>query len=310
MDKELKTIDLRRILALDPSIDEHEIGSDFVLGEGSGRIADSNTKLLEMLRYPIRFDGYIIFFLRKGHMKADINLKTYDIRENSILISVPGNIIKVYDIREESPKDNNICFALISREFMSSIRVDFQKVYQDSLRMLDNPCFQLNPAQTAIAGEYATLAKSIIDSPIQNKREIMGGLLSSFIFMAMDIWKGQAEQMLGSETDKNTPRINILLERFLALVSEYHTSERGMAFYAEKLYLTPKYLSKLIKCASGRSGPEWIDDYVILEAKNLLKYSDLSIKEIVYHLHFPNQSVFYKFFKAHTGQTPSEYRKG
>ena len=62
--------------------------------------------------------------------------------------------------------------------------------------------------------------------------------------------------------------------------------------------------------ASGRSAPEWIDSFVILEAKNLLKYSEKSIKEIVFALHFPNQSVFYKFFKAHTGLTPSEYRKG
>jgi AraC-like DNA-binding protein len=81
-----------------------------------------------------------------------------------------------------------------------------------------------------------------------------------------------------------------------------------MAFYADKLCLTPKYLSTLIKQASGRSAPDWIDDFVILEAKNLLKYTGLAIKEIVYKLHFPNQSVFFKFFKAHTGLTPSEYR--
>jgi AraC-like DNA-binding protein len=83
-----------------------------------------------------------------------------------------------------------------------------------------------------------------------------------------------------------------------------------MAFYADKLCLTPKYLSKLIKQASGKSAPEWIDNFVILEAKNLLKYTNLAIKEIVFQLHFPNQSVFYKFFKAHTGMTPSEYRNG
>jgi AraC-like DNA-binding protein len=83
---------------------------------------------------------------------------------------------------------------------------------------------------------------------------------------------------------------------------------RNVGFYADKLCLTPKYLSKLIKTTSGKSAPEWIDSYVILEAKNLLKYSDIAIKEIVYRLNFPNQSVFYKFFKARTGMTPSEYR--
>jgi AraC-like DNA-binding protein len=100
----------------------------------------------------------------------------------------------------------------------------------------------------------------------------------------------------------------MIFEHFLQLVSEYHTKERNMAFYAERLCLTPKYLSKLVKNVSGRSAPDWIDSFVILEAKNMLRYSDASIKEIVYNLNFPNQSVFYKFFKANTGMTPSEYR--
>ena len=67
-------------------------------------------------------------------------------------------------------------------------------------------------------------------------------------------------------------------------------------------------MSKLIKTATGKSAPEWIDAYVILEAKNLLKYSSDNIKQIVFKLNFPNQSVFYKFFKSRTGMTPSEYR--
>ena len=82
-----------------------------------------------------------------------------------------------------------------------------------------------------------------------------------------------------------------------------------MQFYADKLHLTPKYLSKIIKEASGRSGPDWIDEYVILEAKNLLRYSKMTIKEIVFALNFPNASVFHKYFKAHTGLTPTDYRR-
>ena len=99
-----------------------------------------------------------------------------------------------------------------------------------------------------------------------------------------------------------------VVTKFLSLVSEYHVSERTVIFYADKMCLTPKYLSKLIKNATGRSAPEWIDSFVILEAKSMLKYSPMPIKEIVSRLNFPNQSVFHKFFKAHTGMTPNEYR--
>ena len=111
------------------------------------------------------------------------------------------------------------------------------------------------------------------------------------------------------DADKAVPsRVRVVFEQFIKLVSEYHTQYRNVGFYADKLCLTPKYLSRIIKDATGRSAPDWIDAYVILEAKNLLKYSGDAIKEIVYKLNFPNQSVFYKFFKARTGMTPSEYR--
>ena len=100
----------------------------------------------------------------------------------------------------------------------------------------------------------------------------------------------------------------MVFDQFIKLVSQNYTVHRNVGFYADKLCLTPKYLSKLIRDTSGRSAPDWIDSYVVLEAKNLLKYSNATIKEIVYTLNFPNQSVFYKFFKARTGMTPTEYR--
>jgi AraC-like DNA-binding protein len=100
----------------------------------------------------------------------------------------------------------------------------------------------------------------------------------------------------------------VLADRFVNLVSEYFAQYRNVGFYADKLCMTPKYLSRVVREVTGRSAPEWIDSYVILEAKNLLKYSGLPIKEVVFKLNFPNQSVFYKFFKARTGMTPSEYR--
>ena len=310
MEDNLQTINLKQIRSLEPIVDEYGIGDDFILGEASGERVQQNETLLKMLRYPIRFDGYIIFFLKKGHLRADVNLNTYDIVEHSLLISVPGNIIRVADYREERVKDIELTFVLISREFMSGIRIDFLKVFQDSMKLLDNPCIQLDDFQIDIADDYFKLARKIISSPLSKKREIIGSLLTSLTYMSADILARRIDDARRMGKEKNSARLNLVFEQFIALVNEYHNSERGMAFYAEKMCLTPKYLSKLIKQASGRSAPEWIDSFVILEAKNMLKYSGMTIKEIVYKLHFPNQSVFYKFFKAHTGMTPSEYRNG
>ena len=305
-----RTIDLQWIKALSPVIEEHCIGDDFIIGEVSGKRMEQSETILRTLQYPVRFDGFIIFYLKKGHFTVDVNLKTYEVRERSLMILVPGNIIKVSHYNEASIGETQLIFILISKEFMSGIRFDFVKVFQDSVRLLDNPCITLDDFQMSLANDYFNLARKVLGAPFSNKREIIGSLLTSLTYLSTDVWTRQVDEARKNTAAQHNPRLNQIFERFIALVNEYHCSERGMAFYADKLCLTPKYLSKLIKQASGRSAPDWIDEFVVLEAKNLLKYSNMAIKEIVFQLHFPNQSVFYKFFKAHTGMTPSEYRNG
>ena len=305
-----RTIDLQWIKALSPVIEEHCIGDDFIIGEVSGKRMEQSETILRTLQYPVRFDGFIIFYLKKGHFTVDVNLKTYEVRERSLMILVPGNIIKVSHYNEASIGETQLIFILISKEFMSGIRFDFVKVFQDSVRLLDNPCITLDDFQMSLANDYFNLARKVLGAPFSNKREIIGSLLTSLTYLSTDVWTRQVDEARKNTAAQHNPRLNQIFERFIALVNEYHCSERGMAFYADKLCLTPKYLSKLIKQASGRSAPDWIDEFVVLEAKNLLKYSNMAIKEIVFQLHFPNQSVFYKFFKTHTGMTPSEYRNG
>lgn len=305
----MQTIDIRRILSLEPVIDEYALGADFLLGAVSGKRVEKSEAILKMLKYPVRFDGYILFFLRKGHFSLDVNLNTYDIHENSLLVVVPGNIVKLSAYKEDHIGDAELLFALVSKEFLSSIRFDFNKVFQDTIRMWKNPCITMQGEELELAEDYFRLTRKILSSHQSNKREILGSLLTSFTYVTLDVWTRQLASAK-SEESQTSVRVNQVFEQFIELVTEHHNQERGMAFYADKLCLTPKYLSKLVKLSSGRSAPDWIDSFVILEAKNLLKYSDKPIKEIVYLLNFPNQSVFYKFFKAHTGMTPSEYRKG
>lgn len=305
----MQTIDIRRILSLEPVIDEYALGADFLLGAVSGKRVEKSEAILKMLKYPVRFDGYILFFLRKGHFSLDVNLNTYDIHENSLLVVVPGNIVKLSAYKEDHIGDAELLFALVSKEFLSSIRFDFNKVFQDTIRMWKNPCITLQGEELELAEDYFRLTRKVLSSRQTNKKEILGSLLTSFTYVTLDVWTRQLASA-SSEESQTSARVNQVFERFIELVTEHHNQERGMAFYADKLCLTPKYLSKLVKLSSGRSAPDWIDSFVILEAKNLLKYSDKPIKEIVYLLNFPNQSVFYKFFKAHTGMTPSEYRKG
>ena len=295
MQEEPQNISISKILKLSsPGVDISALGDDFIIGEAQGTSALSDNHILDILRYPIRFDGYILFFLKKGHFHIDFNLRTYDVHEGSLLVTVPAGIELVY--------------VVLSKQFISGLQLDFNKVFQDSVQMLENPCIVLNEEQLALAESYFLLAKQVVGSSLSNKRNIIGGLLSSLSYMTEDIWTGQLVKK-GQPLADSSARAALTYDRFMKLVTEYHNQERGMQFYADKLCLTPKYLSKIVKEASGRSGPEWIDAFVILEAKNLLRYSDESIKEIAYKLNFPSASVFNKFFKANTGLIPSDYRR-
>ena len=308
MDSKTNTINISGILRQYPKLDEFSLGQDFLICEACG-IWDKPWQIpVTALVNPLRFDGYLCMFCDQGDFQVEVNMKRYDIQSGSIFISVPGSIVKVTPCGEKNqPEDRFICI-LTSREFMHNIRFDFSKSFQDSIRILQAPVIKLNERQRDIAEDYLNLARKIIHSSLTYRKEVVGTLISSLAYTVADVWEENISSARSAGNATND-RLSALFDRFIALVSEHCTAERTVGFYAEKLCLTPKYLSKLIKQASGRSAPDWIDSFVVLEAKNLLKYSNISIKEIVFRLHFPNQSVFYKFFKTHAGMTPSEYRK-
>ena len=83
---------------------------------------------------------------------------------------------------------------------------------------------------------------------------------------------------------------------------------RSIAYYAKLLCISPKHLSATIKIMSGQTASEWIDNYVIIAAKAMLRSSSKTIQQISNDLNFSNQSFFGKFFKKYVGVSPTEYR--
>ena len=304
----MQTVSIQQLMQLSDHMDKYALGNDFTLGEARGTFDPRDSRVLQALQYPVRFDGYILFYLRKGAFAIDFNLNTYHAQEHSLLVSVPGNILCIPPENIAHMPETELIFMLFSRQFMSDLHLDFNAVFQESIRIMNNPSIVLSEEHLAIVESYLNLAKQVLHSESKNKRHIIGHILSSLSCLTADLWEEQLAEARKNQ-EGSSIRKNQVLEQFIALVTEHHTTQRGMQFYADKLHLTPKYLSKIIKEASGRSGPDWIDEYVILEAKNLLRYSKMTIKEIVFALNFPNASVFHKYFKAHTGLTPTDYRK-
>lgn len=264
-----------------------------------------------LIEYPCRFNGYLAFFCYSGHLNVEINMRTFHIKEGTLLIYTPGNIVRVPEPPSEKERRQvHFTVTAVSQNMMNMTHLDFNKMYEESLRLMNNPCVELSQEERATCRKYFDLFKDMSRTSLPGIRDAISSLMTSVFYLMGAMWSDRLSEarMRAAESNRSV-RSKAVFEDFITLVKENHNKERNLSFYAEKLYLTPKYLSKLIKTVSGKSAHEWIDSFVVLEAKNRLKYSDMSIKAIVWELNFPNQTTFYRFFKAHTGMTPSEYRK-
>ena len=108
---------------------------------------------------------------------------------------------------------------------------------------------------------------------------------------------------------KQYSRKQILYYQFLQLVREYSTREHQVAFYADKLCITSRYLNEIIALyVNGRTPKQLIDEQLTAEIKVLLDDPHLSVTEIAQHFNFPDQSYLSRFFKKNTGMSPKEFR--
>ena len=131
-------------------------------------------------------------------------------------------------------------------------------------------------------------------------QHLITSLLYNLYYLQDDFYKNQLLRPSRHEE---------LFRHFITLVNEHCKTERTVPFYASQLCLSPRYLSTIIHYVSGRTVTEWINQAVILEAKVMLKHSNLLIYQIADTLHFSNPSFFCKFFKRMTGMTPQEYQR-
>lgn len=295
----LKSFSLTKVKEFIPSDEIINIGDDFFMAE---RTNEAN---YDLMRHPCRIDAYVVAFCKSGNFKCNINLKEYEISEGMIMVNLPQNIISV-EPKSSSDKPTLTVIG-VSPKFLSNFSSDISKMLNEAITLMDDPCLKLEEEELSIVKEYIQLINRYIHSDYTYSRECVSHLISSVFYLFGSIINKRIMSQKELEKASST-RHKMLFEQFLDLVTHYHNKERSMGFYADKLCITPKYLSKIVKDTSGLSAPKWIDQYVILEAKQMLKHSDLCIKEISDDLNFPNLSFFFKYFKKHTGMTPNQYR--
>ena len=260
---------------------------------------------------PIRLVGNVMVFCVKGSVHMSVNLNEYDVKEGCLVVLTDQDIVKVEKGSDDDIRDLHWVVIAMSQNFLTNFRVDFRKILSEGVALIETPVLHLDQNIRGYFEDYLKLIGKLANSELPMYKDAVRSLISSMVSIAAGQWIADINRLRDEKVVKLNSRSEhktLTFRQFIKLVSENYTQQRQVIFYADQLCMSPKYLSKLVKDVSGKSAPEWIDSYVLLEAKHLLKYSDMPIKEIVFRLNFSNQTVFYKYFKAHTGMTPTDYR--
>ena len=252
----------------------------------------------------VRMKAFTVILCIDGTENGTVNLKEMSINKGSLLMTFPNNVLKI----EAGYPTATVRGIMLSQDFMRMLQVDVKNSLPLFMRLVYNPLVNLTQEQQEDIERYFDLLENISNnSDLAHRDEIVRGLLMSMFYRISDTYE-QRPQVLDDKERSVRNRREEYFAKFITLLSENFKRERTVGFYAEQMCVTPKYLSLLIKDFSGKSAAEWIDSYVITEAKTLLRYSTMSIQEVAYELNFSSQSFFGKYFKHLTGMSPSEYK--
>ena len=237
-----------------------------------------------------------------GTAKIKINGKLHELRPNTLFIFNENTVIE----QVKASIRSSGYMITYSRQYLNSIHVDTQDLISIYHGFLGEPCVQVEPAEAAYIHDISKLMRSVLCdyAPTASREKIISSLFAAMFHYVMGIL--QQHSIPGNGSVSN--RTDELFNHFLALLREHCSTERSVEFYAQKMGITPKYLSLILKKKSGRNASKLIDEAVVYEAKRLLKYSGLSIREIAIKLNFASQSFFGKYFKQRVGVSPSRYK--
>jgi AraC family transcriptional regulator, transcriptional activator of pobA len=245
------------------------------------------------LDYPYRSYFFVFGLFHEGNRKMKIGINEYDLKAKSLTLVGPG-IVRHW-------MDKNWDFRCHTFFFQPAF---FEKPFSDKF-LLDYPFFKpaanhsldLNDNDYEKVNEFIQLLELH-----RTDKKITQGLLFAFLEFINQIYA------VTTTVEANLSRNQKTAKDFNELLNKNFQEIKDVAFYAQQLNLTPKNLSEILKTETGLSAKQVIDEFLMFEAKSLLKQTQMSIKEIVYWLGYEDASYFTKHFKNKEGINPLAYR--
>lgn len=257
-----------------------------------------NDTILAGIRFPHKVSKVTQVLVKKGEISCIVDFYPYTLKAPSMALFFPGQMIESI----ETSDDCDVIGMAFPSSFTDSLNLPIS--FQEKLSFKSKHFYLLNQEGLDAFIMCYDLVSSIMkqeDHPY--KEDVIRHLFSAYYYgLGYYVHSSQSQKSVMTGQQE-------ICERFIALVSENFKEYRDIAFYADKLCITKKYLSALLKQETGMTALEWIERYVVLYAKSCLSSTSMTVQEISDELDFPSQSVFGKYFKRVEGLSPKAYRQ-
>lgn len=250
---------------------------------------------------PIKSEWFVALLCIEGESTIYINNEMYSIHKNDFLLCHPQTIFE----HKITNLDFKYCGFFLSPEYVKQISLISSNSWNAILFIENNPIIALDEKESSLFLQYYNLIRSKFETESQHHlKHLIDMLLQAFIYEFHD----SMEKRIKIDPPQYNSADNLFIS-FLDILVNSYPKQRSVSYYAEKLFVTPKYLSAICKEISGETASDLITRYVKKDIENLLKQPNKTIKEIANELDFANLSFFGKYVKRIFGVSPKEYRE-
>lgn len=273
----------------------------FTFSELMSELKRKDPDCLDALRRPHKYEFFLLINHTSGGAKFKFDMEEYEVETGgNVITCIPGQIVSLESVTPDFDAD----VMILSRHFMESLLVYLKGNIPLRFGMMRQVIFKNNEQEMQMQDVFVKIVKHVLKQTDNPFRLQMVQHVMMAIFYASD-----KPQSISNNGDVIRTNADLLTKQFLELVKENFRKERQLKFYADELCITPRYLSRVVKECSGSSAADWIERYVVLEARALLKSTSMNIQQISDSLNFPSQTFFGKYFKRRVGMSPKEYRR-
>ena len=266
-------------------------------------ILNDMNKIIHRNHHVAKLGCMMMVFCEEGETNIRINGNIHLLQKGNCAILTPGTIIQSYTNKHDFTSK---IFA-VSQRFLTETLSLKKETWNVLHYLYHHPIFPINRDTSYKMYLYKELGLALI----QEKTHAYSQRTRSFHLAGMLCEMFAMINQLIPENKPNANQYNrstLITQDFIELVNADNGTHRSVAYYADKLCYSPKYLSSVIKDTTGKTPMQFIQENTIKHIKYKLRHSSMSIKEIADSFNFPNASFFGKFVKLHTGMTPIEYR--